>query len=180
MHGLTCGVLIGIFTLETVKTATPWSAGILVSLGIATGLLGLVAIMRLPRVHEGLRYLAIAPPLFAVFMLGFTPVADIAFADEPGPVDIRVGEPGRLVVLILDEFPLMSLLDGHGRVDAGAVPELRRIGRYFELVSQHDDDLAAHFSGSHHDFGWDEPHGLPGPPPGSTPQLFALFGRNYT
>ena len=80
-------------------------------------------------VRKGLRYLALAPLLFLLVFLGFSPTAELVrgratAAVEPGVV----GNPAPVVFLSLDEFPVSSILRPDGTINAERFPNFARLG----------------------------------------------------
>ena len=70
-----------------------------------------------------LRYLALATPVFVLLFLGFSPVTDAVFTGGPkSAADVQMKNDVRVVMVVMDEFPESSLLDGHGQVDATLFP----------------------------------------------------------
>ncbi len=75
-----------------------------------------------------LRYLAVVPLLLTVMFLGFSPAASIVFVDQPrGLAGAEIGNPKRVVMIVVDELPLETLLDGSGAVDAELYPNFARL-----------------------------------------------------
>jgi hypothetical protein len=78
-------------------------------------------------VRTWLAYLAAAPLLFAGLFLTTSSVSELVFPDasaeavDAGPAEAPV------VMLLLDEFPLMSLLDADGNIDADLYPNFARL-----------------------------------------------------
>lgn len=81
-----------------------------------------------PPLRTGLRYLALAPILFLVSFLGFSPTGQLlrgeAVSDvEPG----RVARSTPLVVVSLDEFPVATLLRSDGTINGQRFPNFARL-----------------------------------------------------
>jgi hypothetical protein len=89
-----------------------------------------LALLRNPNVRLWLRYLAPAPLVFVALFLLASPVSDLVLPGEERSAGASDrGGRAPVVMLMLDEFPLMSLLDGQGRVDGRLYPNLRRLAR---------------------------------------------------
>ncbi|MCC5953109.1 MAG: sulfatase-like hydrolase/transferase [Acidimicrobiia bacterium] len=72
-----------------------------------------------------LRYLAVTPVALLVMLLVVSPASRTVFATaELPPGEILVDDPAPVVVIVLDELPTMSLLDGEGAIDADLYPHL--------------------------------------------------------
>jgi hypothetical protein len=88
---------------------------------------GLVVVYR-RRAGVGLwmRYLALAPGLFVLNFLFLAPTSGLIGSQaEAAPPGRTSGPP--IVMVVLDELPLLSLLDEDGRVDELAYPNLARL-----------------------------------------------------
>ncbi|HYF44792.1 MAG TPA: sulfatase-like hydrolase/transferase, partial [Acidimicrobiales bacterium] len=123
VHGAVLGLGVGLFVLEVLKSALGdeprawlWAVGAAVAVGST------VLLVRALRARAVLRYLALAAPVFAGLFLFASPVSDLVVAGSVDPADVDVAEPAPVVVIALDELPLVSLLDGEGRIDADTYP----------------------------------------------------------
>lgn len=127
-HALLCGIPFGIFVEEILKRTTDLAPQRLVHLGVLSGLLGALAVMRVDWVRMWMRMLAIAPVLFAVLFLFASPASSVVLG---GKVESASGvvakNPKRVIEIVFDEFPEMSLLDGTGKVDAQLFPNFARL-----------------------------------------------------
>jgi Arylsulfatase A and related enzymes len=121
-HGLLLAFGVGVIVSEAVKHATTLSAGVLIALGIAGALIAAVIILRWEVVRTWLRYLSIAPVGFAALLLLGSPASTVVFGSEPAMAAVTVHHPHRVVMIVMDEFPLTSLLDGRGAIDAQLYP----------------------------------------------------------
>ena len=96
-------------------------------------------ITRFEPAREWLRYLAFATPVFVVLFLGFSPVSEAVFSEGPtSAADVTIRNDARVVMVVLDELPEVSLLDGSGHVDADLFPNFAALVRRRDLVPQHD------------------------------------------
>jgi hypothetical protein len=138
-HGAIVASLAAILTLQVLRVAglTTWRAAF--PLAAATGVLAAVAYSRFCAVRMFLTAGAIAIPVIPlVFLLQpgirrlLLPPPD-ALAAVPSP-DLARFRPAPVVFVILDETPLVSLLDASGRIDGALYPNiaaLARDGRWF-------------------------------------------------
>jgi hypothetical protein len=96
---------------------------LIVVVGVLGGVAVALAASRWDAFGRALRLLGIAPLLFAVAFLAFSPATPVVFGDRNAAV-VRspVARPARVVMVVFDEFPETSLLDGHGHVDADLFP----------------------------------------------------------
>ncbi len=127
-HALLCGIPFGIFVEEILKRTTDLAPQRLVHLGVLSGLLGALAVMRVDWVRQWLRVLAIAPALFAVLFLVASPASSVVFSGKPdGANGVVAKNPKRVVMVMFDEFPEQSLLDGLGNIDAELFPNFAEL-----------------------------------------------------
>jgi len=95
----------------------------------ALGAFAAAAYARFAPVRSVVTVLGPAPVLFVLLFLLFSPAKRIAF-----PGDAAATAPGArsstpLVMVVLDELPVSSLMDEHGRIDAGRYPNFGRLAR---------------------------------------------------
>ena len=90
--------------------------------------LGACAIVRWNALRTYLRILAIAPVVFALLFVGNSRIAPLVLSDPPSASATVVAHPKRVVMIVLDELPLESLLDGHGALDRELFPNLAALG----------------------------------------------------
>lgn len=128
VHRGLVGIIAGLLVVEVCNRYTSLAPVPILLAGVA-GSVGLAAVMRFDPVRLWLRFLAVAPLLFAllfVFASGATPVA---FGGDPPFATARPEAPARVVMVVLDELPLSSLLDDSGAIDAAAYPNLAALSR---------------------------------------------------
>jgi hypothetical protein len=121
LHTGLLGFLAGVVAVEVAKRATPLRPSRLIAGGVVVALVA-AALTRLSLVRLWLRYLAIAPLAFAVLFLSTSPVRALLVENAGRSPDVGVRRPAPVVVMVLDEFPLMSLLDGRGQIDRSLYP----------------------------------------------------------
>ena len=123
LHTGLLGFLAGVVAVEVAKRETPLRPSRLIVGGVVVALVA-AALTRLSLVRLWLRYLAIAPLAFAVLFLSTSPVRALLTEnqDTDRSADVAVRHPAPVVMIVLDEFPLMSLLDGQGRIDRSLYP----------------------------------------------------------
>jgi hypothetical protein len=128
-------VITGLVTLLTIgvaKQLTELRGPRLVMLGLAGGVLAAVLYGRQRWLRLWLRYLAPAPLVFALVFLLVSPTSKLvlpASAEAPAgraPAAAASGQPP-LVMILLDEFPLSSLLNSKGQIDRRVYPNLARL-----------------------------------------------------
>ena len=122
VHAAWAALAGGVFALTLLKPRTglgPWA---LVGCAVlAGGALGLV-VLRSATVRLWLRYLVVAPLAFALVFVFGSPASAVIAGRDPATAAVTPRHPHRVVMVVLDEFPLESLLDGSGRIDATLFP----------------------------------------------------------
>ena len=75
------------------------------------------------------RWLTVGPVVFGISFLLVSPTAQLlaASGDLSRPQGVVVANPVPVVVVVFDEFPLASLIDGEGRLLVGQYPNLGRL-----------------------------------------------------
>ncbi len=128
VHALLCGGIVGLITIEVLKHQTSLGTRWLIAGGVVAGAVSALVVLRVAVVRLFLRYLAFAPVAFVILFLFFSPVTTVVFRDEPTEAaDVQIGRPDRVVMVVMDEFPLESLLDGTGAIDAELYPNFARL-----------------------------------------------------
>ncbi|WP_203995411.1 sulfatase-like hydrolase/transferase [Micromonospora lutea] len=129
IHSLLLGLLVAALAVQVGRHTTPLRGVPLLLVALAVGAAGAVAHRRWTALARVLRLAAVGPPLFVGLFL---------FASPTGPVVLPVGDGGAagtatgnrhppVVMLILDELPLVSLLDTDGGVDANRFPHFAEL-----------------------------------------------------
>lgn len=132
-HRVVLGLLVGAFVLQIVGRLLDPPLSFVLALAVAGG--GWFAIQRFPTAQQWSRYLSPAAIAFVALFLfssGATPI--IFDRAELGDVPLQAGNPVPVVMIVFDELPLTSLLDGKGQIDAELFPnfaELQRESTWF-------------------------------------------------
>jgi hypothetical protein len=126
VHALLAGLLLGVFALEVIKKATELGPVALVVLGIAAGIAGVLLVFRFDVTRQFLRILAIAPVIFGLMFVAASPITDVVFGGSEAAARVGFSNPKRVVFVVLDELPEMSLLDGSGHIDRELFPNFAR------------------------------------------------------
>ncbi len=130
VHAILAAGVAGVFFEEVLKHQTELAVrGLVIGAAVAGVLVG-VLVLRYATVRLWLRYLAIAPVIFAVMFLLFSPVSTVVFNQTSGAIATAVPKkPNRVVMIVMDEFPLESLLDGTGHIDATLFPHFAELAQ---------------------------------------------------
>ena len=128
IHGVVCGIPIGVLAEEILKRNTELPHLRLIHLGVLSGIVGAILVMRVDLLRMWLRFLAFAPALFAALFLFGSPASAVVFG---GTVESASGvvakHPKRVIEIVFDEFPEMSMLDGSGKIDAQLFPNFAKL-----------------------------------------------------
>ncbi|MCZ7422418.1 sulfatase-like hydrolase/transferase [Verrucosispora sp. WMMA2121] len=128
-HSLLLGLLVAALAVQVGRHTTPLRGVPLLLVALAVGAGAAVAHRRWTALGRVLRLAAAGPPIFVGLFL---------FASPTGPVVLPLGDGGvagtatgnrhpPVVMLILDELPLVSLLDAAGGVDATRFPHFAEL-----------------------------------------------------
>ena len=105
------------------------SDAVIAVIGLPLAAATALAYHRRETVRSFVTFLSIGPVLMVVFFLGISPMRALVLSGE-GSAPVRDLPPGPPVVMIvLDELPVMSLMDGNGRVDPVRYPNFARFSR---------------------------------------------------
>ncbi len=100
-------------------------AAVAAPIGVLLGIASAVLFSLRPALRMWVSFASPAPLVFALVFLTMTPVSGLVLP-HGGTVagDARVGRPAPVVMLVLDEFPLASLLGPDGQIDADLYPHV--------------------------------------------------------
>ncbi|MFY1670884.1 sulfatase-like hydrolase/transferase [Plantactinospora sp. WMMB334] len=131
LHTATLGLLLAAFAVQVGKHLTPVRGTPLVVLAVAAGAAGAYAYRRWQVTGQVLRVAAIGPLVFVLLFVFASPASAVVLPGErPGTeagASAGAQDHPPVVMLILDEFPLTSLMDGKGAIDAGRYPNFARL-----------------------------------------------------
>lgn len=124
LHLALCAGLVAIATTGIAKEFA--GAGTKMVLGTAfVATIGYaVARLKWDGVATATRLLAVAPVLYAVYFMLLSPVAPYLGETSTESVAVEVDRPAPVVMIVLDELPTASLLDGNGQIDADLFPNI--------------------------------------------------------
>jgi hypothetical protein len=129
-HILVVAALAVLIADEVVKKATSWEWRSIVAASLVGGVVATILFLRFEALQVWVRYLAIAPLVFAGLFLFSSPVSALVLGDDSGAAaHVTVARPHRVVMIVFDEFPLESLLDGTGHIDATRYPHFAELAR---------------------------------------------------
>ncbi len=122
-HAAIAAGVVAILAVEALKKQTDLAPRSLIAVAVVLGIAAGALILRFDVVRLWLRYLAVAPAIFIVIFLFASPVTSVVFENGDAPTaHVHIGKPNRIVMIVMDEFPLESILDGTGHVDSALFP----------------------------------------------------------
>jgi hypothetical protein len=127
-HAVLCGAVVALIGYEVLNHQVGVSGLVGYGLVVAIGAIGALLILRFDVAGTFLRFLAIAPVVFTVLFVLSEPISPFVVAtgvDAPAPT--RIGKPNRVVMVVFDELPTRSLLDGNGQIDAELFPNFAKL-----------------------------------------------------
>ncbi|MEE6307757.1 sulfatase-like hydrolase/transferase [Plantactinospora veratri] len=131
LHTVTLGLLLAALAIQVGKHLTPVRGVPLVGLALLIGAAGAYAYRRWQVTGQVLRVAAVGPLVFVLLFVFASPASAVVLPGERSGAGAGTSRGGTthppVVMLILDEFPLTSLLDGTGGIDARRYPNFARL-----------------------------------------------------
>lgn len=121
VHLVAIAFLTALIALQAVKRVSNASELALFSAALI-GVAGALAYRRFAAVRTFVSVLAPAPLVFLVLFLFASPVSKITLTPEAEAHAATVAAGAPVVMVVFDEFPVLSLLDEHGTIDADRYP----------------------------------------------------------
>ena len=130
VHLVISGALVALVVLQATKAWSALRGPLLVALAVlvAAGAMWLVARSAVARSY--VTFLTPAPLAFALLFLLVSPTGSLVGVSDKGSAEASVGtgeDRPPVVMIVLDELPLVSLLDSTGRVDGRVFPNFARL-----------------------------------------------------
>jgi hypothetical protein len=128
VHAGLCGAVVALIGFEVWNHQSGVSGFLGYGLVVVIGAIGALLVFRFDVARTFLRFLAIAPVVFTVLFVLSQQVSPLVVAtgvDAPAPT--RIGKPSRVVMVVFDELPTRSLLDGNGHIDAQLFPNFAKL-----------------------------------------------------
>ncbi|HLU42189.1 MAG TPA: sulfatase-like hydrolase/transferase [Microthrixaceae bacterium] len=138
VHLTFVGLLAALFFVQLARQVLSAPTPVLVGLGAVLGVASAVLVARTRPARVFLGYLSVSPVLFLALFLVFSPVSEVAFGGgghAMGPLGRRDLPP--VVMVVLDELPTASLLDGRGNIDADAFPNFAELAGHATFARNH-------------------------------------------
>jgi hypothetical protein len=130
VHLGTLGGLLALLAVQVGKQALPLRGLPLVGVAVVAGTALAAAYWRWEAAKQLVRLAAIGPVVFTLLFVFASPASAVVLGggdDAGGAGGDATGPHPPLVLLVLDELPTLSLLDGHGRIDAARYPNFARL-----------------------------------------------------
>jgi sulfatase-like protein len=122
VHLAAVAFLTALFALQIVKRAAEGPSAALLAAAVVVGVLAALAYRRFAPARMFLTILAPVPLLFLALFLFASPVGKITLPAEAEAHAATVRASAPVVMIVFDEFPVLSLLNGAGEIDARRYP----------------------------------------------------------
>ena len=117
-----------LLALHGLRSLFGWEGALLLVAALAVTVALAFAFYGSTGMREWLRWLAVLPAIVLVLFLVTSPVSDLVRGgSEPTLAAVTVKSHRNVVVLLLDEFPELSLLDANGHIDARRLPNFAKL-----------------------------------------------------
>lgn len=127
LHLALLGILAAIFLVHAVKQGISLRGVALGVVAAAGGVGFAVLVWRVRTVRTWLAFVSIAPVVFLVIFLAFSPTAAL-LGDDAAATELHgITHPAPVVMLVMDEFPTLSLLAADGTIDTDRYPNFGRL-----------------------------------------------------
>jgi hypothetical protein len=127
LHLVLVTLLVALIFIQTLKKSVHVADVVLIVLALAIGALATLAYARAAPVRSFMNVLTPVPLVFLFLFLVVSPVSKVAFASDATARNIGGVSRANLVVVLFDEFPVSSLMDSTGHVDAKRYPNFAEL-----------------------------------------------------
>jgi hypothetical protein len=128
VHLAVVSALLVLLALEVLKKVTPLRGKRLVVLAVVAAALAAWLYVRRQAIRLWLRYLAPAPLVFALLFTTVSPVSQLVLPQRTGSAAMaQIDAKTPVVMVLFDEFPMMSLLNSKGQIDARLYPNFAKL-----------------------------------------------------
>ncbi len=125
IHAVLVAALVAAFAVQALR---PIVTGLpLLVLGVGLGAVVAALVLRSRGLQMWLSFAALAPLVFFGLFLTTSKTSALLTSDTVAAADTTVAEPTPVVLVVFDEFPLVSLLDGDGTIDGDLYPHFRAL-----------------------------------------------------
>jgi uncharacterized membrane protein YgcG len=129
VHLVFVGLLVALIAAQALKKATGLSDTALIVLSLVIGALLAALYARAEGLRSFLSVLSPVPVVFLALFLFTAPVSRLAFPEEASARNVGGVNRTNVVVVLFDEFPSTSLMDGSRQVDPKRFPQFAALER---------------------------------------------------
>jgi hypothetical protein len=129
IHLTAVGGLVALILMQALNRLGDLSSAALLPLAALAAVVAALAYRRFAVARAFLGFLAPAALLFLALFLLASPVAHITLASEAHARAAGVSSRAPVVMIVFDEFPLLSLLDERGEIDVARYPNFAALAR---------------------------------------------------
>lgn len=127
-HAVLVGAVVGLIIVEVLNRQFDLGAVPKVVVAVLLGVGAALLVLRFSVAGMFLRYLAFAPVVFVVLFLLNSQINPLVLGSGVASTpSVRARKPSRIVMIVLDELPTESMLDGTGHIDAGLFPNIAKL-----------------------------------------------------
>jgi hypothetical protein len=126
LHVILVGALAAVFAGYLAARAAPENGLLIAGAIVIGGAAAILAYLRLRAVRLFLAFLVVAPVLF-VLMFVFDPPSNALTLTDDVPLSRAPSDGPPVVLVVLDELPTASIMDGRGRLDAKRLPNFAQL-----------------------------------------------------
>ncbi|MGH2805301.1 MAG: hypothetical protein ACRDL4_20040, partial [Thermoleophilaceae bacterium] len=133
-HLVLIALLVALIAAQALKKSFDLADPLLIVLSLALGAALAALFARAEPVRSFLQVLSPAPIVFLALFLFTAPISKLAFPDEAQARTVGGVTRAPIVMVLFDELPSTTLMDGRGRIDAERFPgfgELARSATWF-------------------------------------------------
>ena len=130
LHLAFVGGLVALIAFRALKQEFDPRAAVMGLGGLVLGIVGALAYWRFRAVRSIVTVLVVAPAVFLIAFLFFSPVEKLVFPPEAKASLVAEDAKNDVVFLILDEFPTSSLMNARGQIDAARYPNFADLARH--------------------------------------------------
>jgi len=128
-HLVLIALLAAVIFVQALKDAIDAGDAVLIGVAFALGALAALLYSRAEPVRSFMTVLSPAPLVFLILFLFISPVSKITLSSEATAKEIGGIEPVPVVMVVFDEFPGTSLLDGRGQIDSVRYPAFAQLAK---------------------------------------------------
>lgn len=122
VHRVTVAGLVAVIAVHALKTTSGLRGAALLLVGVSLAAAFVTVYVRRKAVGEWLRYASPAPVVFAALFLLASPASVLVTGGDTAAALAGVEARAPVVMVVFDEFPLQTLLDGDGEIDGRLFP----------------------------------------------------------